>query len=483
MDPMRLLDILDAHLSEAEMSALCRQFGVAFGAFPGGAKRDKMREFLGFIQRQGRMGGLTEATIALRPDLTEAIAGLYEGKEQELSWLDQVAGGIGQSLDSGLTWRWTTSSTGRQTTAGSSSAANKGITPDMTLAGEDPSPSRDVDNPYTPGARVVDEAMFFGRETETEQIGRLFEDGRHVAIIGHRGFGASSLLYHVSHALGDRDKTLIAYADMKDAANHTPADLLNAIWLQWWERVRPGNNVPVRNLAEFVTAVRKLNAAGFHPVLFVDELEQLAWRSASFDDGFFAAWYELGREGLVQFVIAAHSTPADILAQADLKSSFYELFQSVNLGLLDESAALSLLTSPIRRAGMSVPDGAAEYLYLHAGPHPFFLHLAGLYLFDAIADGNYSRGEVVRQFEIAAEPFWQELWDSISPLAQSHYPTALIRVSDGMGGRQMRILANRGLVVVEEGGFRPFSDGFARWLARMQAAIEAAAAVADAIPL
>lgn len=99
---MRLLDILDAHLSEAEMSALCRQFGVVFGAFPGGAKRDKMREFLGFIQRQGRMGGLTEATIALRPDLTEAIAGLYEDKEQELSWLDQVAGGIGQSLDSGL---------------------------------------------------------------------------------------------------------------------------------------------------------------------------------------------------------------------------------------------------------------------------------------------------------------------------------------------------------------------------------------------
>ncbi|HRO25269.1 MAG TPA: hypothetical protein PLR07_13360, partial [Promineifilum sp.] len=201
------------------------------------------------------------------------------------------------------------------------------------------------------------------------------------------------------------------------------------------------------------------------------------------DDGFFAAWHELGREGLVQFVVAAHSTPADILAQADLKSSFYELFQSVNLGLLDESAALSLLAIPIRRAGMSVPDGAAEYLYLHAGPHPFFLHLAGLYLFDAIAGGNYSRGEVVRQFEIAAEPFWQELWDSISPLAQSHYPTTLIRVSDGMGGRQMRILANRGLVVVEEGGFRPFSDGFARWLARMQAAIEAAAVVADAIPL
>ena len=58
-----------------------------------------------------------------------------------------------------------------------------------------------------------------------------------------------------------------------------------------------------------------------------------------------------------------------------------------------------------------------------------------------------------------------------------------MRMPVGMGGRQMRILANRGLVVAEDDGFRPFSDGFARWLARMQAAFEAAAAVTTATPL
>ena len=483
MDPMPLLDILDAHLSEVEMSALCRQFGVVFVAFPGGSKRDKTREFLGFVQRQGRMGGLAEMIIVLRPDLTKAIAGLYESKEQELSWLDQVAGGLGQSLDSGLTWRWTAYSTGRQAADGNEPATERQSSPDMAATEEGAPSSHSAENPYTPGARVIDESMFFGREAETEQIARLLEDGRHVAIVGHRGFGASSLLHQISRVSGKRDKVLVACADMKDTANHTSANLLNAIWLQWWDRVRPGNSAPVRTLAEFVTAVRKMNAAGFHPVLFVDELEQLTWRPANFDEGFFAAWHELGREGLVQFVVAAHSTPADVLAQAESQSTFYAIFQPVHLGLLDETAARSLLTIPIRRAEMSVPDGAVERLYLHAGPHPFFLHLAGLYLFDAIAGGNYSRGEVVRQFEIAAEPFWQELWESISPLAQSHYLAALMRMPVGMGGRQMRILANRGLVVAEDDGFRPFSDGFARWLARMQAAFEAAAAVTTATPL
>ena len=79
---------------------------------------------------------------------------------------------------------------------------------------------------------------------------------------------------------------------------------------------------------------------------------------------------------------------------------------------------------------------------------------------------------------MAAEPYWQEMWESLSPLAQEHFPVSMVREGGGMGGRQLRILANRGLVVPDEGGFRPFSGGFAAWLARMRAALQAAAEVA-----
>ena len=95
---MQFLDILDDALTEAELSELCRRFGVAFAAFPGATKRDRTREFLGYVRRQGRMAGLAEATVALRPDLNTAVAQLYVGKEQELAWLDQIAGGEGLSL-------------------------------------------------------------------------------------------------------------------------------------------------------------------------------------------------------------------------------------------------------------------------------------------------------------------------------------------------------------------------------------------------
>lgn len=470
MDPMKFLDILDSSLSEAELGELCRRFGVAYGAFPGTTKRDKAREFLGYIRRQGRMSGLAEATVALRPDLLPVVAQLYESKEKELDWLDQVAGGEGHALESGLTWRWSASSAPRPAQA---PTANAPVSSDVVPELDPPLPVAPV-NPYTPGVAVVDAAMFFGRAAESEQIYRQLDEGRHVAIVAGRGFGASSLLYHARQRFSDGPR-LAAYVDMKEPTHQTVAGLLNAVWSQWWGRVRPGNTVAVQTLAEFVTAVRKLNMAGFRPLLFLDELEQLVWRQAIFPDELLNAWHELGREGLVGFATTAHTAPADLLAQEGSASRFYELFHQLNLGLLDEPSARDLLRMPIERAGMNAPEEAVAHLLAQAGPHPFFLHIAGLYLFESLSRDAYSRAEVTRQFEAAAEPYWQDLWETLSPLARSHYPLVPARATEGMGGRQLRILANRGLVLAAESEYRPFSEGFARWLRRMEAAMRAAA--------
>ena len=74
MDRMKLLDLLDAALSEAELTELSRQLTVSFAAFPGRTKRDQTREFLGYVGRQGRDAGLAEALVALRPDLATPVA-------------------------------------------------------------------------------------------------------------------------------------------------------------------------------------------------------------------------------------------------------------------------------------------------------------------------------------------------------------------------------------------------------------------------
>jgi len=223
--------------------------------------------------------------------------------------------------------------------------------------------------------------------------------------------------------------------------------------------------------------VHKLSAAGYQPLLFLDELEQLAWRPSVFSDEVFEAWRALGDNGQLGFVLTSHTSPADLLAQNGLSSRFYELFQLLNVGLLGAAAARDMLVIPLQRANIEASGGAVDYFLDRAGPHPFFLQLAGHYLFDSLARRAYSRDEVDRVFTAAAEPFWQELWDSMTPLAQEYYPVNLSSAVEGMSGRQLRIIANKGLAIAEDEGIGPFSAGFADWLVRIRTAAEAAATV------
>ena len=472
MDRMQLLDLLDAALSETELTELSRQLTVSFAAFPGRTKRDRTREFLGYVGRQGRDAGLAEALVALRPDLATPVAHLFAGNDAQLNWLDQV-GGAGQAMASGVTLRWPTAgeAAGRPLFLPVAAPA-----PEEPSAVSDPPPSA---NPYTPGRKVSDDGMFFGRDAERAAIVEALAAGEHVALVAARTFGASSLLHHAAGHTAEPQ--LAAVADLKDPAWQTLPGLLNGVWSQWWARVKPGQAVAVGTLADFAIAARKLHAAGYRPLLCLDELEQLVWRPAVFDDALFDAWLELGREGAIGFAATAHVAPAELLAQAGYRTRFYELFRQIDLGLLDDAAARSLLTVPAERAGLAVPGGVAEVLLAQAGPQPFFLQLAGHYLFEGLAGGAFDQTTVTRRFQAAAAPHWQELWDSLSPPAQSHYPTARANATGGMAGRQLRLLANRGLVVADDSGFRPFSDGFAAWVGRLRAAGEAAAVATAAM--
>ena len=476
MDRMQFLDLLDSSLSEAELIDLSRQFAVSFAAFPGRTKRDRTREFLGYIGRQGRDAGLAEALVALRPDLATAVAHLFESNDPQLAWLDQLSG-AGETMASGVTWRWppTGEAAGRPLFVPAAEAVapvGDATMPDIPVPAATPPADSTAANPYTPGRRAGNEAMFFGRDAEHALIYEQLAAEGHVAIVGARTFGASSLLHHAARHV--TEPQVAAVVDMKDPARQTLPALLDAIWSQWWARVRPGHVAPLHALPDFVIAARKLHAAGFRPLLFLDELEQLVWRPGVFDDALFDAWLELGRAGIVGFATTAHVAPAELYAQAGYRSRFYELFRQIDLGLLDDAAARALLTVPAERAGLAVPDGVADALLTLAGPQPFFLQLAGHYLYEALATGAAAPGDAARRFQAAAAPHWQELWDSLSPLAQSHYPPARVQSPGGMAARQLRLLANKGLVVADESGFRPFSEGFAGWVRRLRAAAAAA---------
>lgn len=506
MDDVLFLKTLENSLSEFEVSRLSRQFGIDYYALSGTDKRDRIREFLGIIDRQTRMAGLAEAVVALRPDLAEMVAQAFTEDDQELAWLDQIAQGEIDPVESGVTWRWTAD---QQSSKPSLPTEKIEIMPTSAAIDQPAAPveeartrhfirqpvsdSPDIaahatDNPYTPGRMITTDAMFFGRATELANLKAHLDQDSNVVVVGPSLFGRSSLVHALArHVAGTVPPAFLpAYLDLKNPAMHTVEGVLDGAWQQWWQALRPGQIVRAGTLAEFATAVRKLHAAGFRPLLILDEFEQLAWRSPIFDNYFLDTWRELGQERLLRFVLTVQSPLPDLLAQTHAESRFYELFQQIDLGLLDWDASRELLSLPVERAGYSVPRGAVEHLLLQAGPHPFFLHIAGHYLFVSLANRSYSPSQISRWFTSAATPFWQEIWDSLSPLAQSHYPLTL-KMTDNepspaaaeslMSNRQLRILARRGLLIEDEDGYRPLSEGFADFIRRVRSATEAAAMV------
>lgn len=510
MNRSEFLDILDHSLSDFEIGRLSRQFGIDYYNLPGATKRDRLQTFLDLINEQSRVEGLAEAAVALRPDIAEAVAQVFKEDDAELAWLDQIDKGAVRTTEPGVIWQWTTgdplsapewtdSLPESLPTSGGINLPGAAVEEAATLhfirrAAEDSLPAdKPADhNPYTPGRAVTVDAMFFGRTAELDLLRAHLLDGANVAITGPRLSGGSSLLRTLARHIGDdtTQRLLPAYLDMKEPANQTVAGLLNHAWTQWWQAVRPGLAVPVPTLAEFVTAVRKLHAAGFRPLLLLDEFEQLLWRGRVFDDHLLDAWLELGREGLLRFALTSHAPVADLPAQHGFQSRVYELFRPLDLGLLDEVAARALLSVPIERQKMALPAGAVDHLLALAGPQPFFLQLAGFFLFDSLDRHEYTRDYVTRRFTVAATPYWAELWASLTPLARDHFPLGQTPVATSnttlgnetlIAARQQRILCRRGLVIEDQGGYRPFSLGFAGYVRRLKVAKETAEALAAAL--
>jgi hypothetical protein len=178
------------------------------------------------------------------------------------------------------------------------------------------------------------------------------------------------------------------------------------------------------------------------------------------------------------------------LAQNDSQSRIYEVLQPLEVGLLADDAARAMLAVPIERQKLSLPAGAVDHLLALAGPQPFFLQLAGYYLYESLFRREYTRDHVARKFKTAAAPFWQEMWASLSPLAKAHFPLtpapaipkeAAMDEEATMAARQRRILSRRCVVIEDDRGCRPFSEGFAEHVRRLKEAEATAAALAAAL--
>lgn len=342
-------------------------------------------------------------------------------------------------------------------------------------------------NPFFNRQRIVDPAFFVGREREIEALYSAIATRQCRSIVGERKIGKSSLLTHLAcpdslRAHGfDPHKFVFIYVDLEGMANASYEEfwpeLLDRLDLalptaekELSQQVQMALAQPDLRFVQVRRLLRRIERAGLTVVLMLDEFESLAANPA-FDSSFYGELRSLAGELGVVYLTASKKSLYELTYQhADtLSSPFFNIFSEEALGLMPMTEAEALLN---RLSGFSRPFSAEQVAFLLtlAGPHPFFLQVAGHYLGELLGESEVLpdgwQETVARRFMLEAEDHFRYWLNQLTDVEQSgllHWETA---VSDPRLSQQLKAKAL--LRGGENGRFHPFSHAFATFLARQR---------------
>jgi hypothetical protein len=153
-------------------------------------------------------------------------------------------------------------------------------------------------------------------------------------IVGPRRIGKTSLLLQVERIVKEWEgaAAVTAYTDIQSPRSFT----LDG-WLEQVSRQLSWSKAP-KSLADFSEGIESTLSAGIHPVLFLDEFEELALRPTEFTRDFFMTLRFCGQRGLS--IITATRQPLSKLTEPGHETSpYYNSFALVPFATFSQAAA------------------------------------------------------------------------------------------------------------------------------------------------
>jgi tRNA A-37 threonylcarbamoyl transferase component Bud32 len=295
-------------------------------------------------------------------------------------------------------------------------------------------------NPFFSRQRITDPACFYGREGEIEGLYSAVITHQCRSVVGERKLGKSSLLTAVGQSARmerfglDPARTIFLYLDLEGMASARREEF----WVEVLDRLStalpPGD---LRDQAERLLAagelrftpvrrlLRRVRDAGLDLILTLDEFEALA-RNPNFEPDFYGELRSLASELGVVYLTASKRGLYELTYHhtGTLSSPFFNIFSEMTLGLMPEDKARGLLQTLSQQrdaqTGAGGPGFCEEEIDLAlelAGPHPFFLQIAGFHLYELPGRGKpqfpdaYERA--ARRFNAEAEDHYRYLWSQL----------------------------------------------------------------------
>ena len=235
-------------------------------------------------------------------------------------------------------------------------------------------------NPFFYGGRVAPK-FFIGR---TQQLRRIFScleiantgQLQSISVVGPHRVGRSSLLNYVAEKydlfLQTPASYRFAYISPHDANCHTVGEFLYTVLDSLKLDLHDHHDVSLR---EFQDAIVLLNRSGIHPVICLDEFEELLG-SNSFSDEFFDVLRHLMSESALAFVIASTAPLSDLVSADKYTSPFFNIFTITEIGEFSAEEAGILLRKG-RECNREFSEAEVLRMRNMGGRHPYKLQLAG----------------------------------------------------------------------------------------------------------
>jgi len=259
-----------------------------------------------------------------------------------------------------------------------------------------------MSNPFFYGGRVSP-GFFAGR---TQQLRRIFScleiantgQLQSVSVVGPHRIGRSSLLNYVAEKydlfLQSPGSYLFVYVSPHDANCHTVGEFLGTVLDGLNLDLHTHHNV---TLQEFQDAIVMLKQRGIHPVICLDEFEELL-DSNRFSDEFFNVMRHLMSESSLAFVIASTEPLSDLVSPDKYTSPFFNIFTITEIGEFTADE-VGLLLARGRQCDRRFSDADVLRMRKMGGRHPYKLQLAGSLIYQAKAAGSVDWRAVDRDFK------------------------------------------------------------------------------------
>jgi hypothetical protein len=259
-----------------------------------------------------------------------------------------------------------------------------------------------MSNPFFYGGKVST-SFFVGR---TQQFRRIFScleiantgQLQSVSVVGPHRTGRSSLLNYVAEKydlfLQSPGSYCFAYVSPFDANCHTVPEFLCRVLDSLNLNAHTHHNV---TLQEFQDAIGLLKQRGIHPVICLDEFEELL-DANSFSDDFFNALRHLMSESALAFVIASTEPLSELVSPGKYTSPFFNIFTITEIGEFT-AEEVGLLLERGRKCDRPFSDSDILHMRKLGGRHPYKLQLAGSLIYQAKAAGSVDWRAVERDFK------------------------------------------------------------------------------------